>query len=184
MLDRLIDIAEPRIERLLLVRRPMLLAILILVAVHLLLMPFCVEYDVNYWTYVTRNIRAGYGLYELDGYYYTPVWGYIISLVNLVCTYLAPGLGLLAVRVFGALGVETIDPTYFTTATTASLSFAYIIKIPLMLSNIAMAYLVHWLVLDATDSRRKAMVASSLSTCTVNRRKSVCRSSPAESLYR
>lgn len=159
MLDLLIRVADPVVNRTLLVKRPLLAAAIVLVVVHLLLMPFCVEYDINYWSYVTRNIRAGYGLYELDGYFYTPVWGYIISLVNLVTTYAVPGLGLLSARVFGALGVETVDPTYFTTATAVSLSFAYIIKIPLMISNIAMAYLVHWLVMDATQSRRKAIVA-------------------------
>ena len=159
MLDSLTRVADPLVNRILLVKRPLLVAVIILVAVHLLLMPFCVEYDINYWSYVTRNIRAGYGLYELDGYYYTPVWGYIISLVNFLTTYAVPGLGLLSVRVFGALGVETVDPTYFTTASAVSLSFAYIIKIPLMISNIVMAYLVHWLVMDATQSRRKALIA-------------------------
>ena len=159
MIDLLRKAADPAVDRILRMEHPLLIAILALVIVHLILMPFCVEYDINYWSYVTRNIRAGYGLYELDGYYYTPVWGYVISFVNMVSTHLVPGLGLLSVRVFGALGVEAIDPTYFTTATTVSLTFAYLIKIPLMVSNIVMAYLVHWLVMDATQSRRKAMVA-------------------------
>jgi len=158
MLDPLFRIANGLLDRLCATKRPLLYAIIAVVAVHLLLMPFCVEYDINFWSYVTRNLRAGYGLYELDGYYYTPVWGYLISFMNEVETNLIPAFGVTAVRVFEALGVETISDTYFTTATIVSLSFAYLVKMPLMVSNIVMAYLVYWLIKDRTGSDRKAIL--------------------------
>lgn len=134
------------------------LALIVLIA-HLLIVPFCIEYDVSYWAYVTRNIRAGYGLYELDGYYYTPVWGYIISAMNLVETYCIPNLGLLAERVYEALVVECVDPRYYTTATISSLTFAYVIKMPLVLSDLLLAHLLYILVREHTGSDKTALFA-------------------------
>ena len=131
----------------------------VLLLVHLLIVPFCIEYDVNYWTYVTRNLRAGFGLYELDGYYYTPVWGDVISLVNLVETYLVPDLGLLSERVYEALVVECVDSRYYTTATIASLSFAYLVKFPLILSDLLAAYLLYVLVKEHSNDTKKAIFA-------------------------
>ena len=47
------------------------------------MMTLAYTFDTNYWAIVTRNIQMGEGLYGLRGYYYTPVWGYILGFVSM-----------------------------------------------------------------------------------------------------
>ena len=49
--------------------------------------------DVNYWVIVSENLFSNEGLYGLPGYYYTPVWGYILSAVTSVVGLLGIPLG-------------------------------------------------------------------------------------------
>ena len=53
---------------------PLLTITIIGVIIRLLMIPITLVYDSNYWAIVIRNIETGSGLYELEGYYYTPVW--------------------------------------------------------------------------------------------------------------
>ncbi|MBQ7979934.1 MAG: hypothetical protein IJ248_09340, partial [Candidatus Methanomethylophilaceae archaeon] len=38
--------------------------------------------DVTAWAMTIGNFEAGDGLYEMDGYYYPPVWGYRLGLFS------------------------------------------------------------------------------------------------------
>ncbi len=49
--------------------------------------------DVNYWVIVSENLFSNEGLYGLPGYYYTPVWGYILSAVTSVIGMIGIPLG-------------------------------------------------------------------------------------------
>ncbi len=49
--------------------------------------------DVNYWVIVSENLFSNEGLYGLPGYYYTPVWGYILSAVTSVVGMIGIPLG-------------------------------------------------------------------------------------------
>ncbi len=49
--------------------------------------------DVNYWVIVSENLFSNEGLYGLPGYYYTPVWGYILSAVTSVIGLIGIPLG-------------------------------------------------------------------------------------------
>ena len=59
---------------------PLLAVILAGVILRLLITSLSMIYDTNYWALVIRNIDSGNGLYGLDGYFYTPVWGYLLAL--------------------------------------------------------------------------------------------------------
>ena len=49
--------------------------------------------DVNYWVIVSENLFSNEGLYGLPGYYYTPVWGYILSAVTSIVGLVGIPLG-------------------------------------------------------------------------------------------
>ena len=49
--------------------------------------------DVNYWVIVSENLFSNEGLYGLPGYYYTPVWGYILSAVTSIVGLIGIPLG-------------------------------------------------------------------------------------------
>ena len=70
-----------------------LIAILSLV-VHLVMTAlFSHTYDSEYWLIIMQNIETGNGLYGLNGFYYTPVWGYMLSFADMLT------------QVFGAIPV-------------------------------------------------------------------------------
>lgn len=142
------------------IQHPLLWVALIGIVIHLLMMSVSFVYDSNYWAVVTRNIESGEGLYGLEGYYYTPVWGYILGLVSAFQTFFLD-LGELAIRVVEALPVETYDGFYMT-ATITSLSFQYSYKIILMIAELILAYLVYYLIRDITHDEKKSILAFAL----------------------
>lgn len=141
------------------VRHPLLLIFIVGIAVRLLLSPLSIVYDSEYWALVIRNIETGEGLYGVDGYYYTPVWGYLLGLVAAIQD-LIPGFGESAVKVTEAIVMEGMG-AYFS-ATVPSILFLLTVKAPLFLSDTALALLVWYLVRDVTGSDRRAALAFAL----------------------
>lgn len=142
------------------VKHPILLIIAVGIVVRLVLMSASMVYDLDYWAVVIRNIESGEGLYDAEGYYYTPVWGYILGIMAAFQSAFL-GLGELAVRVLEAFPVEIIPDTYYT-ATAPSLAFIYSVKIPLMVFDLILAFLVMVLAKDYTGDARKATMAFGL----------------------
>ena len=141
-------------------KHPILFLLVIGVLIRLVVMASSMIYDLDYWAVVIRNIEAGNGLYEAEGYYYTPVWGYILGLISSIQEYVLC-LGEIAVRVIEAFPVEYIPDTYYT-ATAPSLAFIYSVKIPLMFFDIVMAFLSMAIVRDYTSDDRKSVLAFAL----------------------
>lgn len=112
-------------------------------------------YDVHHWALVMSNISSGNGLYGLTGYFYTPVWGYLLAFSDMLQqTFLT--LGDTAYRVTEALGFEGYDG--FISANTPSLVFAFWVKLPLYLVDLLVAYLIFRTVLEVTRDSKKAML--------------------------
>ena len=38
--------------------------------------------DPEYWPRIMQTVNSGNGIYGLDGNYYTPIWGYLLSFVD------------------------------------------------------------------------------------------------------
>lgn len=142
------------------IRHPFLVMLAVGVIVRLLCMSMSMGYDADYWAVVIRNIEAGDGLYDAEGYYYTPVWGYILGLIS-VLQDLFLSIGESAVRVIQAFPVEGLDQ-YYLSATATSVAFNYSVKIPLMIFDLVLAYLVRVLVRDVCGDDRKANLAFAL----------------------
>ncbi len=142
-------------------RHLLLWTIVIGLVIRIIMMSVSMGYDADYWAVVIRNIDAGDGLYDAEGYYYTPVWGYILGLVAafqdaILC------IGESAVRVIEALPVEGIPDHPYLSATVTSLAFNYSVKTPLVVFDLILALLVRYLVKDFCGDSRKADLSFAL----------------------
>ena len=138
---------------------PLLTLIVIGTIIRLLMIPTTLVYDSNFWAIVVRNIETGNGLYELEGYYYTPVWGYVLGLISAFQSAFL-NLGEMGIRVVDALPVEI--PDMYLTATVTSISFLYSVKIPLLIVDLVTSYLIYVLVRDVTGDQKKGVIAFGL----------------------
>ena len=116
-------------------------------------------YDVHHWAIIMANASSGNGLYGLTGYFYTPVWGYILGFMNLI-QQACLTLGETAFRVPEALGFEGYDG--WISANTTSMTYTFWVKLPLYLVDLVVAYLIYLVVLDYTGDRRKAVLGFAL----------------------
>lgn len=129
-------------------------------AIHIVASMFQIVYDNEYWAKVIRNIEAGEGLYNVVGYYYTPVWGYVLGLVGAFqSTFLSLGADVIRVPEF--FFVEIIPGVYYS-ATAPSLAFALSVKIPLILSNLMLAFILRYLAIDVTGDEKKGNLVFAL----------------------
>ena len=66
-------------------RHPLATLFVIALAVRLIIMPLVShDFDIYHWALVIENIQTGDELYGLDGYYYTPTWGYVLAFFSLM----------------------------------------------------------------------------------------------------
>ena len=135
-----------------------LIAILSLV-VHLVMTAlFSHTYDSEYWLIIMQNIETGNGLYGLNGFYYTPVWGYMLSFADMLT------------QVFGAipvLGDRFTDLTVIEDyngfqAVLASPDINFLLKLPLSVCDVLVGYLLYVIVSRHTGSERKGIVSMAL----------------------
>ena len=141
------------------VRHPLLLVFVVGILIRIAIAPLSIVYDSEYWALVIRNIEIGQGLYGVEGYYYTPVWGYILGLVAVLQDALL-NLGEVAVKVAEIIPIEGMGP-YFS-STIPSVAFLYSVKAPLYVFDAALAFAVWYLIRDVTGDDRKAVLGFAL----------------------
>lgn len=112
-------------------------------------------YDVSSWGFIIEDLRAGEGLYDVDQYFYTPVWGYFLEIMRWVIDLL-PGMEVLV------LDPSTIAPIPDVTFAlddirVPTLIFAFVIKLPLILVDVVVSYLLYILVKEITADEKKAI---------------------------
>lgn len=118
-----------------------------------------VGFDSAYWATVVRNIRSGSGLYSVDGYYYTPVWGYLLGISDVLATAFVD-LGNYLVIVPQAIGIR-VEQFYFTAEATKPL-FNFIVKTTLVAGNFILAYLIYCIVGELGYSEKNAFRSAAL----------------------
>ena len=138
-------------------KHPILAMLAIGLIIKISMMTLAYTFDTNYWAIVTRNIQMGEGLYGLRGYYYTPVWGYILGFVSMFDSFFF-NIGELGIRVMDFIGFENGNYMDFS-ANVTSVGFMMSYKVILLLFDVALAYMMYWLVDDVTKNKRKAQVA-------------------------
>lgn len=141
------------------------IALLALFAISLLircvLIPFTYDYDIYHWALTVQNAESGYGLYGSYGYYYTPVWGYIICFMDLLSN-LFLGVNELGIRDPDLLWLEHDMSEMRHTATLTSPEFNMLMKVPLIICDLLVAVLLYKAVAEYTDDRKKGELAFGL----------------------
>ena len=136
--------------------KKIVLVLLLGLAVRFILAPFTTSpFDVSAgWTAVIQEIYAGNSLYDAELYKYTPVWGYILSII----AYVANIIGMTS---FGEMftsiypGMELTFGYGFLT----NLKFNVLLKIPAIIFDVLAAFAFYRLVMDITGDRRKSEIA-------------------------
>ena len=142
-------------------RHPFLVLAVLALAVRLIIMPFVThDYELYHWALVASNIESGSGLYDLRGYFYTPGWGYIIGVMSAVFDFI-PGLDVYGDRITELLPIEDLRFEDHV-ATTTTVAFSFMIKIPTVLCDLVVGWLIYRLVHELTGDQRKSVIASAL----------------------
>ena len=136
---------------------PLFKVILIGLIIRIIMIPFCLAYDSNYWTIVIRNIESGNGLYQVEGYYYTPVWGYILAFVSGIQNAFFD-IGDLSVVCYDLFSYVSIGQ-YAYSDMALSIVFLFNLKVILTISDLVLSILVYKLVKDRTGDEKKAVIA-------------------------
>jgi hypothetical protein len=127
-------------------------------AIRLLLAPtLSYPFDQTYWSIDIANAEAGYGLYGLPGFYYTPVWGYLLGFDGLVMNAFTD-LGEMGYRFVDLVGIESLTRPYFT-ATVSTPEFSLLVKTAMILADVAVGYMVYRMTLSSTGSKRNAAIS-------------------------
>lgn len=142
-------------------RRPLIWIVLVGLFLRLLLAPlFTYSYDIYHWAMIMQNIDSGNNLYELTGYFYTPVWGYIVGFFGCIWN------SILSIDVFGERITDLIPVEMFrydyisATITTPAFNFAF--KMPLIICDLVVGYLIYHLVKEFSNDTKKATFAFAL----------------------
>ncbi|MFA6776649.1 MAG: glycosyltransferase 87 family protein [Sphaerochaetaceae bacterium] len=105
-------------------------------------------------------MESSNALFGLTGYFYTPVWGYILGTINTLIESFC-GLDLFGIRFTDLLGIEALNHIYYTATTTTPL-FNLAMKLPLILCDVLVGYLIWQLIIEKTDDQKKATAGFSL----------------------
>ncbi len=127
-------------------------------AVVAVLFTYC--YDVSTWATVIANMQAGAGLFELPGYYYTPVWGYFISFIGMVGNFLF-GIDVFGTQIDSLVPIQGVAWDYYKVLITYN-SFNVLFKVAFTLVDLAVSYLLYRIVHSLTGDSTKAAVAFGL----------------------
>lgn len=137
------------------------LALVLGLAVRFVLCPtLTYPFDVEHWAVILQNIANGNDLYGLSGYFYTPVWGYILGAEGGVLSLFGT-VDLMGNRFTDLFGIETLQFRFFT-ATTTTPVFNTVMKLPLIAVDVLVGYLIWMLTFEKTESKKKADFAFSL----------------------
>ena len=118
------------------------------------------DYDMYHWAVIMQNIDSGNGLYELTGYFYTPVWGYVMGFILMILNFFCQ-VDVFGMRFTSYLGIEDMQHIYHV-ATITSPEFNLAMKVPLILVDVLVGYLVYKIVKEYTSNQRKAEIAFGL----------------------
>lgn len=140
---------------------PFITILAVAIAVRIVLMPLLTyDYDIYHWGLIIENIQSGNGLYDTAGYYYTPVWGYILGSMSYIMD------SLLSIDTFGVHFTELIpveNLSYrFHIATITTIEFNVFIKAFLVITDIAVALLLYNLTEERTHDGIKALTAAEI----------------------
>ena len=111
--------------------------------------------DVTAWTMTIGNFEAGAGLYEMAGYYYPPVWGYILGVFS-------EFLALTGVDAWGDIFPQLLFTEDWEDATLSTPAFNMALTVMLTVSDLIVSFLIYWLIKRQTGDIVKAKIGFAL----------------------
>ena len=111
--------------------------------------------DMGYWTHVIGVFENGFGLYGTAGYYYTPIWGYILGAVM----FIGDTIGMADMGTFLDPLASMINDEFKVSDFVTSIPFNISVKLPLILTDLATGILIYKLVYRWTESNVKSSLA-------------------------
>lgn len=131
--------------------------LLVGLAIRLILVPLASEtYDVSVWYLLSNDALKGLGIHSSLTYTYPPLWAYtILPLIRVLAFLINPASIGLSTDNLAGQGIlpGTLQPV-------VSPLFLTFLKLPLLLADLAVAYLIYKIVLELAGwSRGKAAVA-------------------------
>lgn len=137
----------------------MIAAIVIGVAVRLIIGGLLsYNYDVFSWALIISNIQAGSGLYDVTGYNYPPVWGYILALVGQLTNLF--GMDVLAERFPDLIFTETEIANNPHLAYTTTVEFNILMAGVIAVFDILTSYLIYYVIREVFKDDRKALIGA------------------------
>ena len=115
-------------------------------------------FDMHHWGLVIQNINTGNGLYEITGYFYTPLWGYVLGIEAFFQDLM--GVTMIGEHLTEVFPLEGYTWYYIPTVTT--IAFNLSVKLIFIVSDLVVGYLIFWLLRDITKDKRKAMIGFAL----------------------
>ncbi len=112
------------------------------------------DFDIYHWALVIENINSGNDLYGLSGYYYTPIWGYILGAISAFNNAFL-NLSVLGETFTNMLPIEALEYR-FHIATITTIQFNILIKTPLIICDVIVGYIIYHLIRERTGDSKKA----------------------------
>lgn len=142
-------------------KRPVVLLAIAGIIVRAVLIPLATyNYDIGFWATTVQHAQSGYGLYGISGYYYTPVWGYILGFIGLLANFLF-GIGSYGTIADPLLPVMGAEWEYYGKMV-VSPEFSILVKSFLTLVDIICGYLIYQMVKKLGHDEKKATLAFGL----------------------
>jgi len=118
------------------------------------------NYDVYSWALIISNIQAGSGLYDVTGYNYPPVWGYILGLFAQFTDLF--GIDVLAERFPELIYTEDSDSIFPHLAFVTTIQFNIAVTALIALFDVITGYIIYRFVADVYDDPRKAKICAAV----------------------
>lgn len=141
------------------VKEKILIIAVLSFAVHLVVNIFLTHLgDPEYWPRIMQTVNSGNGIYGLDGNYYTPLWGYLLSALDMVIQLFG------AIPFFGDVFVPLLpwDDVPGAKPWIVSPQITLATKIPLALCDVAVGYMIFRIVKEFTNDEKKGIIAMAM----------------------
>lgn len=124
---------------------------------------YLLEYnnDVTAWTMTIANFEAGAGLYDMAGYYYPPVWGYVLGTFS-------EFLAVFGVDAWGDIFPQLLFTEDWEDATLTTPAFNIALTVLLTISDLIVSCLIYWLIKRQTGDMVKAKIGFTMFFLGVN----------------
>ncbi|MBE6517477.1 MAG: DUF2029 domain-containing protein [Thermoplasmata archaeon] len=107
------------------------------------------HYDSEHWAYTVDSIDSGNGIYGLNGFYYPPLYGYILSFLTMI----ADALG---IPIISTNPIDTEAPIVLGKYMYYHPAFPIMFKLVNAIASVVIGYLIYRLVEDCTRDKEMA----------------------------